>query len=205
MAVLVVVDVPTAAVLLTNTTKLIDCDTLVPRDATTALIALPLIPKSMPDAVSPVVTSVRATPGALLQTAEPGTYVKPSGKVSDNANLPAAAPVLLKLMVYVVYTQPGTTVVAPATVAAQVGDDTERGPPVDAAGHVPPLADHATAGALMALVTLNAATVVRFTWSLSAADTLAAAYRGRDAVIGVAVMVAVLNTGVGKVADGGIV
>ena len=204
MAVLVVVDVPTAAVLLTNTTKLIDCDTLVPRDVTTALIAPPVIPKSMPDAVSPVVASVRATPGALLQTAEPGTYVKPVCKVSDNANLPGAPPVLLKLMVYVGYTQPGTTVVAPATVAAQDAD-AERGPPVDAAGHVPPFADHATAGALMALVTLNAATVVRFTWSLSAADTLAAAYRGRDAVIGVAVMVAVLNTGVGKVADPGIV
>ena len=200
---LVVVDVPIAAVLLTNTTKLIDCDTLVPRDVTTALIAPPVIPKSMPDAVSPVVASVRATPGALLQTAEPGTYVKPVGKVSDNANLPAAPPVLLKLMVYVVYTQPGALGAAPATVRAQDADD-ERGPLVDAAGHVPPLADHATAGALMALVTLNAATVVRFTWSLSDADWLAAAYRGKDAVIGVALMVAVSNT-VGVVADGGIV
>lgn len=72
LAVLVVVDVPIAAVLLTNTTKLIVCVTFWPSEATTAFSVLPLAAKSMP-AGSPPAPSPSAVPGALLHTAEPAT------------------------------------------------------------------------------------------------------------------------------------
>ena len=71
------------------------------------------------------------------------------------------------------YEQPAAGAEAPAMVAAQLAS--ERLPLADAVGHVPLLADQATAGMFKPLVELNAAPVVRFTLSLSAADVLPAA------------------------------
>ena len=98
MAVLVVVDVPTTALLLTITTKLIVCETLAASELTTAVTVLPEALKSRPVGLD-VAPSFKAVPGALLQTAEPGTYVKPAGTVSVIANMPAEAPLLLKFRV----------------------------------------------------------------------------------------------------------
>ncbi|MCY1514284.1 hypothetical protein D9M68_488150 [compost metagenome] len=98
LAVLVVVDVPMAAVSLTITTKLTVCVTFGCSVFTTTVRAFPAALKSIP-AVSPAAASVSATPGALLQTAEPGTYVKPAGSASVKANRPAAPPVLLNFNV----------------------------------------------------------------------------------------------------------
>ncbi|MNL02422.1 hypothetical protein D3C87_1229310 [compost metagenome] len=72
LAVLVVVDVPMAAVLLTITTKLTVCVTFCGSEATTKASELPVAEKSIPDWSSPD-ASVNAVPGILLQTAEPGT------------------------------------------------------------------------------------------------------------------------------------
>ncbi|MDT4826979.1 hypothetical protein FQZ97_603050 [compost metagenome] len=100
LAVLVVVDVPMAAVLFTITTKLTVCVTFGGSEATTKASVLPVAVKSMAlPATSPCGASVSAVPGALLQTAEPGTYVKPAGNVSVMTNRPAAPPVLLNFNV----------------------------------------------------------------------------------------------------------
>ncbi|MNT76287.1 hypothetical protein D3C86_1790490 [compost metagenome] len=69
---MVVVDVPTAAVLFTSTTKLSVCVTFGLSEATTAFSVLPVTWKSMPDG-SPAAPSPSAVPDAPLHTAEPVT------------------------------------------------------------------------------------------------------------------------------------
>ncbi len=70
---LVVVDVPMAAVLFTSTTKLTVCVTFWPSEATTVFSVLPPTTwKSMPVG-SPLAPSPSAVPGTLLHTAEPVT------------------------------------------------------------------------------------------------------------------------------------
>ena len=85
-------------------------------------------------------------------------------------------------------------------VVAHAAED-ERGPPVVAVGHAAPPGP-AMAGRPIVLVALKAATVVRLTWSLSAATRLAGAYRA--GVPAVAVTVASAYGAVGVVAVPGI-
>ena len=126
----------------------------------------------------------------------------PLGSVSDIANRPGAPPVLLKVSVYTVYWQFALELRPLDQVVAQLAEDDERGPPLTGVGHAPPPGAE-TDGMPMVLVTLNAASLVSLTSSLSAAEVLGAVYSA--AVPGVAVMVALSKSPLLLVAVPGIV
>ncbi|MNV57243.1 hypothetical protein D3C71_1495650 [compost metagenome] len=101
------------------------------------------------------------------------------------------------------YWQVALDVMPAAQIVEQVADD-ERGPLAAAVGQAPPPGAF-TAGTPIALVTLNAAEVVRLTLSRSAADVLAYEVITGDVAATVAVTVPKLYGVVGVLAVEGMV